>query len=80
MKKKELGVVSMIEEEEVPFGDPPRMYNYRCQQCSFESEMNEANVYAAYGWTKKRTKTSDDETVPVLECPKCSKNSFVCVD
>ena len=70
----------MIEEEEVPFGAPPRMYNYRCQQCSFGSEMNEANVDAAYGWTKKRTKTSDGETVPVLECPKCSKKSFICVD
>lgn len=67
-------------EEDVPFGDPPRMYNYRCQKCSFESEMNEANVDAAYGWTKKRTKTTDGESVPVLECPNCYKKSFVCGD
>ncbi len=38
----------MIEMDEVPFGDPPRMYNYRCQKCNFESQMNEANVDAPY--------------------------------
>lgn len=70
----------MMEIEDVPFGDPPRMYNYRCKKCNFESEMNEANVDVAYGWTKKRTKTTDGELVPVLECPNCYKKSFVCVD
>lgn len=35
--------------------------------------MNEANVDAAYGWTKKRTRTSVGEIVPILECPNCSR-------
>jgi hypothetical protein len=42
--------------------------------------MNEAIVDAAYGWSKKRTKTKDGVSVPVLECPNCYKKNFVCVD
>ena len=42
--------------------------------------MNEANVDAAYGWTKKRTRTSDGEIVPVLECPNCSRWTYECID
>lgn len=64
----------------MPFGPPPRMYNYHCLKCNFDSEMNEACVDAAYGWTKKRTKASDGEVVPVMECPMCEKKSFVCTD
>lgn len=66
--------------EEMPFGDPPRMYNYRCSQCDYTSEMNEANIDVAFGWSKKRTKTSNGETIPVLECPGCNRMSFICVD
>lgn len=66
--------------EEVPFGAPPRIYNYRCSKCNYKSEMNEAIIDTAYGWSKKRTKTSDGETIPVLECPDCNRFSFVCID
>lgn len=58
------------------------MYNYRCSRCNFESEMDEVNVDVAYGWTKKRTKTSDGEIVPMMDCPMCddNKKTFVCID
>jgi DNA-directed RNA polymerase subunit RPC12/RpoP len=66
-------------EKEVPFGDPPKYYKYRCSHCQFENEMNEANVDVAFGWTKKRTKCSRG-LMPVLKCPNCSRQTYECVD
>ena len=40
---------------EDPFGEPPIIYNYKCRKCNYNSEMNEAHVDVAYGWTKKRS-------------------------
>jgi len=31
-----------LHDDDVPFGPEPIMYNYRCKDCNFESEMNEA--------------------------------------
>ena len=66
-------------EKEVPFGDRPEYYKYKCSHCQFENEMNEANVDVAFGWTKKRTKCSRG-LMPVLECPNCSQQTYECVD
>jgi DNA-directed RNA polymerase subunit RPC12/RpoP len=66
-------------ERDEPFGDPPIMFNYRCSDCNYSSEMNEAHIDVAYGWTKKRTISSYGK-VPVLECPNCEKEAFICVD
>jgi predicted RNA-binding Zn-ribbon protein involved in translation (DUF1610 family) len=66
-------------EDELPFGDPPIMFNYKCRDCNFISDMNEAHIDVAYGWTKKRTTSSHGE-VPVLECPNCGNMAFICVD
>ena len=66
-------------DDDVPFGDPPIMYNYQCRACNFNSEMNEAHIDVAYGWTKERTECKYGE-VPVLECPVCGKHDFICVD
>lgn len=66
--------------EDVPFGPPPRVFNYHCSECDAKFEVNEAIVDTAYGWTKKRTKTSDGEEVPVLECYKCRKIILKCID
>ena len=60
-----------MEGEDIPFGPPARMYNYQCSKCGFKSEINEAHIDVAYGWTKKRTRTLDGEIVPVMECFKC---------
>ena len=68
------------DEDDVPFGDPPRMYNYKCKNCGFMSDINEAHIDVAYAWTKKRTTCQDGEVVPVLECPDCGKIAFVCAD
>ncbi len=68
-----------VEKEEVPFGDPPENYKYKCSRCHFENEMNEANVEPAFGWTKKRTRCSRC-LMPVLECPSCSRQTYECVD
>ena len=62
------------------YNDHETYYKFRCTRCKFENEMNEANVDVAYGWTKKRTRTSDGEIVPVLECPNCSKWTYECID
>jgi hypothetical protein len=66
-------------QDEIPFGDPPMMYNYKCRGCNFYSDINEAHIDVAYGWTKKRTTCSHGK-VPVLECPNCGSFDFVCVD
>ena len=67
------------EDSDKPFGEPPIMYNYRCKNCNYSSEMNEAHIDVAYGWTKKRTESLYGD-VPVLECPNCKKESFCCID
>jgi hypothetical protein len=51
-------VREMAEGMDVPFGGPTEYYKFRWSRCKFENEMNEANVDAAYGWTKKRTRCS----------------------
>lgn len=67
---------------DIPFGPPPRYYKYQCSKCNFKNEVDEIIVDANYDWTKKRTKTSDGESVPVLECPMCDngKRIYICVD
>jgi len=65
--------------DDVPFGPPPLMYNYKCRVCNFENELNEAHVDVAYGWTKKRTMSSYGK-VPILECPNCGKMEYVCIN
>ena len=80
--KQELPGQEEIEEEteeEMPFGGPTEYYKFRCSRCKFENEMNEANVDAAYGWTRKRTRCSRG-LVPVLECPNCSHQTYECID
>lgn len=72
-------VREMTEGMEMPFGGPTEYYKFRCSHCKFENEMNESNVDAAYGWTKKRTRCSRG-LVPVLECPNCSKQTYECID
>jgi hypothetical protein len=67
------------DDNDVPFGPPPIMFNYQCKKCKNSSEMNEAIVDAAYGWSKKRTISSYGK-VPVLECPECGNMAFVCID
>jgi len=67
------------DDNDVPFGDPPIMFNYKCEKCDYSSEMNEAHIDVAYGWTKKRTICSYGK-VPVMECPGCGNESFICVD
>ena len=82
MKKKESvrGNTPLYQDDiEEPFGAPPIMYNYKCRDCAYSSEINEAHVDVAYGWTKKRTKSSYGK-VPVLECPNCENETFICFD
>ena len=82
MRKKEYvkdDIDPWQDESDVPFGEPPIMFNYKCESCKYSSEMNEAHIDVAYGWTKKRTVCSYGK-VPVLECPGCGNESFICVD
>jgi hypothetical protein len=79
VRKKDSGGGETDWQDEIPFGDPPIMYNYKCRECNFYSDINEAHIDVAYGWTKKRT-TCSHGNVPVLECPNCGKFEFVCVD
>ena len=56
MKKKESAweyTPNCQDDNEVPFGDPPIMYNYSCNACNYSSEMNEAIIDVAYSWAKK---------------------------
>jgi C4-type Zn-finger protein len=68
--------------EDLPFGGPARYYNYQCSKCGFKEGIDEIIVDVNYEWTKKRTKTSDGESVPVLECPICDNGTrtFTCID
>lgn len=79
MRKKGSDGVNADWQDEIPFGDPPVMYNYKCRICKFKSDINEAHIDVAYGWTKIRTICSYGK-VPVLECPNCGHFEFVCVD
>jgi len=80
MKRKKWEALE--EEEDVPFGGPVEKYKYQCSKCKFTIEVESIHVDAAYGWTKKRTKTSTGEIVPVMECFKCDngKKTFICID
>jgi hypothetical protein len=64
------------------YGKPTRYYNYRCSKCGFKEGVDEVVVDIAYDWAKKRTKTSDGESIPVLECPMCDNGrmTFICLD
>ena len=69
-------------EKDLPFDEPVRYYNYQCLKCNFKNEVDELIVDINYSWTKKRTKASDGELVPVLECPMCDNGTrtYICID
>lgn len=78
MRTKALMDENGILSDDVPFGDPPIMYKYRCRSCGYECEINEAVVDAAYGWTRKRTVCGEGR-LPVMECHSCGKEDFICI-
>ena len=80
MKEKESEKNEALLDDDVPFGDPPIMFNYKCRICGFASDINEAHIDVAYAWTRKRTMSKKYGKVPVLECPSCEKLEFICTD
>ena len=64
-----------IEGEDVPFGPAPEQYNYRCSECQWEMEVNEAiiDVEIAKAEYEKRYY---DGFMPVLGCPNCNKETM----
>ena len=65
----------MVEGVDVPFGPPPEYYNYRCSQCGYECELNEAIIDAAVLWAEYYKK--HDGGMPILECPHCTRDTFI---
>ena len=65
----------IIEEEDLPFGPPPKDYNYRCSKCNYEVEVNEAVIDGAVMWLKYENKYSEG-VMPDLDCPGCDQKTM----
>ena len=61
--------------EDIPFGPPPEYYNYRCSNCRFEEEVNEAIIDAAIGWAQFE-KRYHKGWMPTLGCPVCNREAM----
>jgi len=67
---------NLVEGVDVPFGPPPEMYNYRCSNCKYEMEVNEAIIDVEIGIAEFNG-TNSDEYMPVLGCPNCNRESMI---
>ena len=67
--------MEMGDKEDVPFGPPPKYYNYRCSRCMQQYEINEAIIDAAIGWAEYDGEYYEG-FMPILECPDCAKETL----
>ena len=68
-----------IEGVDVPFAPPPEEYSYRCSQCKYEMEVNEAIIdveiaKAEFGGTYY------EGFMPILGCPNCNQETMEYVE
>ena len=66
---------SVVEGEDVPFGPPPEEYLYRCSQCRYEMDVNEAIIDVEIGMAKFDG-SYHVGFMPVLGCPNCNRETM----
>lgn len=59
----------------MPFGPPPEYFNYRCSQCQYEYEINEAIIDDEIDWAEIEGRYYEGY-MPVLRCPNCNKKTL----
>ena len=66
---------TIVEGEDVPFGPPPEEYLYRCSQCQYEMNVNEAiiDVEVAIAEFEGRNVKG---FMPILGCPQCNRETM----
>ena len=64
---------------EIPFGPPPKEYNYRCPLCKTEIKVNEAIVDVGIGMAKFNNEYQDGY-MPKVGCPGCNNYSMECTE
>ena len=65
----------IVEGVDVPFGPPPEEYNYRCSQCRYEMEVNEAIIDVEIGMAKFDG-SYHVGFMPILGCPNCNRETM----
>ena len=60
---------------DIPFGPPPEEYNYRCSQCKYEMEVNEAIIDVEIAKTEFEG-TYFEGFIPILVCPNCNQETM----
>jgi hypothetical protein len=66
---------SVVEGVDAPFGPPPEEYNYRCSQCRYEMEVNEAIIDVEVGMAKFDG-SYHEGFWPILGCPNCNRETM----
>ena len=64
-----------MEEEELSFGPPPEIYNYRCSDCLHDYTVNEIIVDAAISWARFEGDYYEG-FMPILGCPNCNQEAL----
>ena len=65
----------VIEGEDVPFGPPPKEYNYLCSQCNCEMLVNEAIIDVEIDIAEFEGRWHEG-FMPLLGCPGCNKETM----
>lgn len=76
MSKERKNPVVIKGMEEVPFGPPPKEYNYRCSICGIELLVNEAVVDAGIRMAKFN-KEYYKGYMPKVGCPGCNNYTIL---
>jgi len=63
----------------MPFGPPPKEYNYRCSVCKTELLVNEAIIDVGIGMAKIE-KEYYAGYMPKVGCPGCNNYTMECVE
>ena len=62
------------QENDIPFGPPPEEYSYRCFQCGYEMEVNEAII--DFEFALAESEGYAEGFMPVLVCPHCNQETM----
>ena len=65
----------IVKGEDVPFGPPPKEYNYRCSHCQHEMKVNEAIIDVEIAMAEFEGRNVKG-FMPVLGCPNCNRETM----
>ena len=64
-----------VEGKDVPFGPPPEEYSYRCSQCQYEMNVNEAIIDVEVAKAEFEGRNVKG-FMPILGCPQCNRETM----